>query len=391
MLDTGRSLRHCADMRSRLGLIALPALLCLPLLAGAAGSATAGSATAGSAAATTTATAERSDDAPRLSWRTRVVDADQSFRGLDAVGARTAWVAGASLTDGGDAKIYRTTDAGRSWQDVSPPRTAGLNFRDVEATSARTASILAIGEGKASRIYRTTDGGRTWAETFRNTEKAAFYNCMDFYPGGRRGLAVSDPVDGKFRIAATRDAGRSWSVLPDTGMPDSTGEFNFSASGDCLVIAGQRAYFGSGGAASRVFRSADGGRTWSAEETTIPAGDAAGVFGLAFRDRTHGVAVGGDFEAPEEGVDATARTRDGRTWTAGGDLSHLGEDAAFSRGRLLVVGESGTVGGSSVSTDGGRSWMRFSTVRFHTLDCTPAGVCWAAGGDGRVGRLRPSA
>ena len=132
-----------------------------------------------------------------------MVDADQSFRGLDAVDARTAWVTGASLTDGGDAKVYRTTDRGRSWQDVSPPRTAGLNFRDVEATDARTASILAIGEGKASRIYRTTDGGRTWTETFRNTEKAAFYNCMDFYPGGRRGLAVSDPVDGKFRIAST--------------------------------------------------------------------------------------------------------------------------------------------------------------------------------------------
>jgi photosystem II stability/assembly factor-like uncharacterized protein len=128
-----------------------------------------------------------------------VLDTDQNFRGLDAVDSRTALVTGASLTDGGDAKVYRTTD-----------------------------------------------GGRTWAETFRNTEKAAFYNCMDFYPGGRRGLAVSDPVDGRFRIAATKDSGRSWSVLSDADMPDSTGEFNFSASGDCLVISGQRAYFGRG-------------------------------------------------------------------------------------------------------------------------------------------------
>ncbi len=372
MLDTGTPLRHCAGMRSRLGLIALPVLLSLPLLA----------------ASAPAANAEPAGRAAGLSWRTSVVDADQSFRGLDAVNRRTAWVTGASLTDGGDAKIYRTTDAGRSWRDVSPPRTAGLNFRDVEATGARTASVLAIGEGEASRIYRTTDGGRSWTETFRNSEEAAFYNCMDFYPGGRRGLAVSDPVDGKFRIAATQDGGRSWSVLPDAGMPDSTGEFNFSASGDCLVIAGQRAYFGSGGAASRVFRSADGGRHWTAQDTTIPAGDAAGVFGLAFRDRTHGVAVGGDFEAPDDGVDATARTRDGRTWAGAGDLTHLGEDASFSRGRLVVVGESGDVGGSSVSTDGGRTFERFSEIRFHTLDCTDDGSCWAAGGDGRVGRLR---
>jgi photosystem II stability/assembly factor-like uncharacterized protein len=326
-------------------------------------------------------------DKPGLGWRESVVDADQSFRGLDAVDARTAWVSGASLTDGGDAKVYLTTNAGRTWQDVSPPGSAGLSFRDVEAKDAETASVLAIGEGEASRIYRTTDGGQTWTETFRNDDPAAFYNCMDFYPGGKRGLAVSDPVDGKFRIARTKDAGRSWKVLDDAGMPRSKGEFNFSASGDCLVIAGQDAWFGSGGTRSRIFHSTDRGRTWTATRSRIPAGDAAGVFGLAFRTPSHGVAVGGDFEAPDDGADATAVTSGGERWTGAGDLTHLGEDAAWRGDQLLVVGESGEEGGSSVSDDGGDSWKRFSKVRFHTLDCTADGSCWAAGGDGRVGRL----
>jgi photosystem II stability/assembly factor-like uncharacterized protein len=354
-------------MRNRLGMLVLPLVLSLPLLPAA-------------------ASADRADAGPRLTWQEEVVDADQSFRGLDAVDRRTAWVSGASTT-GGAAKVYRTTDAGRSWQDVSPPDTVGLNFRDVEATDARTATVLAIGEGEASRMYRTTDGGRTWDETFRNDEPAAFYNCLDFYPDGRHGLAVSDPVDGKFRIAATDDGGRSWEVLPDAGMPDSTGEYNFSASGDCLVIAGRDAWFGGGGAAARVFRSTDHGLTWTATDSAIPAGEAAGVFGFAFRGPRHGVVVGGDFGAPADGVDATSTTRDGRTWTSAGDLTHLGEDVAWTGRRLLVVGESGTVGGSSVSYDRGRSWSRFSDSRFHTLDCTPDGTCWAAGGGGRVGRL----
>ena len=107
--------------------------------------------------------------------------------------------------------------------------------------------MLSIGNGEASRIWRTDDGGRTWTETFRNTEEAAFYNCLDFYPGGRRGLAVSDPWTESSGILATEDGGRSWDVLPTDGMPDSTGEANFSASGDCLVIAGRGAWFGSGG------------------------------------------------------------------------------------------------------------------------------------------------
>jgi photosystem II stability/assembly factor-like uncharacterized protein len=335
--------------------------------------------------------ARAAEGAPDLRWRVDVVDADQSFRGLAAVDRRTAWVAGGSLTEDGDAKVYRTIDGGRSWQDVSPPRTAGLSFRDVEARGARTASVLAIGEGRASRIYRTTDGGETWTRTFQNTDRTAFYNCMDFFKGGRRGLAVSDPVDGKFRIIRTDDGGRSWEVLPDSGMPDSTGEFNFSASGDCLVVEGRHAWFGSGGAQARVFHSRDGGLTWTATESAIPAGEAAGVFGLAFRNPRHGVAVGGDFEAPTDGVDATSYTHDRRHWTSGGDLAHLGEDAAWVRRDLLVtVGESGDVAGTSLSRDGGRTWTRLGEVGFHAIECSANNACWSAGGDGRVAVLEVS-
>lgn len=325
---------------------------------------------------------------PSPRFTTQVVDADQSFRGLDAVDRDTAWVVGASRS-GGAGAVLRTTDGGAHWDRVSPPDAVGLNFRDVEAQDARTASVLAIGEGEASRIYRTTDGGRTWVETFRNTEPTAFYNCMAFFPGGRQGLAVSDPVDGRFRIAATDDGGRSWRVLPSTGMPDSTGEANFSASGECLTVAGRDAWFGSGGARARVFHSRDLGRTWTASDSGLRPGEAAGVFGLAFRTPRQGVAVGGDFAAPADGTDAVGTTRDGRRWQSAGDLTHLGEDVAWlpgTRAGLLVVGESGAVGGVSASGDGGRTWTRLSTTGFHTLDCTRDGSCWAAGGGGRVGR-----
>ena len=326
-----------------------------------------------------------------LSWSESVIDADQSFRGLDAVDRRTAWVTGSSLTDGGPGRVFRTTDGGHTWEDVSPPDTGGLEFRDVEARSAKTAVILAIGPSEASRIYRTTDGGATWDTTFVNEEPLAFYDCMAFYPDGRHGLALSDPVDGKFRILSTRDSGRSWTVLPSDGMPEAPTEFGFAASGDCLVTAGSHtAYFGSGGGAARVFRSRDFGHTWTASDSTIPPGDAAGVFGLAFRTSRQGIAVGGDFADATDGVDAVATTRDGTTWRNVGDLTHLGEDVAYlprHGHRLIVTGESGDVMGTSVSLDDGRTWTRVSDLGYHTLDCTHDGSCWAAGGDGRVARL----
>ncbi len=325
-----------------------------------------------------------------ISFTESVVDAGQSFRGLDAVDRRTAWVTGGSATAGGPGRVFRTTDGGRTWADVTPPDTEGLLFRDVEARSANTAVILAIGEGDASRIYRTTDGGETWDAAFVNDDPAAFYDCMAFYPGGRRGLALSDPVDGKFRILATEDFGRSWTVLPDDGMPEAPTEAGFAASGDCLVTVGHTAYFGSGGGASRVFRSDDLGLTWTATDSTIPAGESAGVFALAFRTPRDGVAVGGDFAAPADGVDAVAVTRDGSTWRNAGDLNHLAEDAAYlpvRRHPLIVTGESGDVRGTSVSFDGGRSWKQISETGYHALDCTRDGSCWAAGGGGRVARV----
>src|SRR3954453_22666318 len=139
--------------------------------------------------------AAASAHAPR--WVPVPTGSTQQFRGLDAVDRRTAWVGGSA------GQVLRTVDGGRTWQDVSPPGSAGLLFRDVEAQDARRASVLAIGAGTASRIYTTADGGRHWTTAFVKDDPAAFYDCMAFYPGHRAGLTLSDPVDGKLRIAAT--------------------------------------------------------------------------------------------------------------------------------------------------------------------------------------------
>jgi photosystem II stability/assembly factor-like uncharacterized protein len=321
------------------------------------------------------------DGAPR--WVPVPTGSDQQYRGLDAVDHRTAWVGGS------DGQVMRTTDGGRTWQDVSPPGTTGLLFRDVEAESARRATVLAIGEGEASRIYTTADGGRSWRLAFVNDDPAAFYDCMAFFPGGRRGLALSDPVGGKFRILATHDWGRSWHVLPTDGMPDAVaGEFAFAASGTCLVTSGFRdAWFATGGGAARVFHSRDGGATWSVAPAPIPAAPAGGVFSLAFRTPRVGAMVGGDFTAPANGADASGFTRDGgTTWTPGGDLAgyRSGVDwVTFSRATLIAVGPTG----SDVSYDGGRSWSAFDTAAYDAVDCVPF-TCWASGPAGAVARLR---
>ncbi|MDK9495124.1 oxidoreductase [Streptomyces katrae] len=309
------------------------------------------------------------------------------FRGLAAVSRGTAWLAGSK------GRVLRTGDGGRSWRDVSPPAAVaeGLELRDIEAFDGRRAVALSIGEGEASRVLRTDDGGATWTEAFRNTDPRAFYDCLTFFDS-RHGLAVSDPVDGKFRILATDDGGRSWRVLPDAGMPPALpGEAGFAASGQCLTASGPRDVWlaTGGGPTARVLHSADRGLTWKVADSTVPGGDPArGVFALAFRDRTTGLAVGGDYRTGRPSPRAAARSADGgRGWTQAETPPPAYRSGAawypYGHGTALAVGPTGT----DVTTDAGRTWRALDAGSFDTVGCAADGGCWAAGEKGRVARL----
>ncbi|MFI6283945.1 oxidoreductase [Streptomyces sp. NPDC051018] len=329
--------------------------------------------------------AEPRGAAGRLGWSLTATGTDVRFRGLAAVSRSTAWVAGAKGT------VLRTGNGGRGWRDVSPPGAAGLEFRDIEAFDGRRAVVLAIGEGEASRILRTTDGGTTWTESFRNTDPRAFYDCVTFFDG-RNGLALSDPVDGKFRILSTADAGRTWRVLPSAGMPAALpGEAGFAASGQCLVSSGPRDVWlaTGGGATARVLHSRDRGLNWTAAASTVPAGDPArGVFALAFRDRRHGIAVGGDYRTGLPSPRAGAVTSDGgRAWRQSTVPPPAYRSGAawlpYGSAAALAVGPTGT----DLTLDGGRTWRTVDTGSYDTVDCAPRGGCWASGEKGRVARL----
>ncbi|GAA1635368.1 oxidoreductase [Kribbella alba] len=326
---------------------------------------------------------------PSYEWDLKPTGSTSQFRGLAAISADVAWVAGS------EGQVLLTTDGGKKWQNVSPPGAGDLLFRDIEAFDAKRAVVLAIGNGEASRIYRTADGGKTWAETFRNTDPVAFYDCLDFNDA-KFGLALSDPVDGKFRIAATSDGGKSWKVQPTTGMPAALpGEFAFAASGTCLVAGpGRTAWFATGGGdRPRVFKTTDGGRSWKVTDSPMASGEAAGIFSLAFHGPLFGVAVGGDFLKPTEAVNAASVTSDGgRSWKlVPADKAPKGyrSGSAFvpwTPATVIAVGPSG----SDFSLDGGRSWTQFYDGSFDSVECAghgPHAACWASGAKGAVGRL----
>src|SRR5262245_904894 len=320
------------------------------------------------------------------SWERFDTGTDSRLRGLSAASADVVWAGG---TDG---TVWRTVDGGASWHQVTPAGSAGLQFRDVEAFDAEHAVVMTAGGGDDSRVYVTDDGGSSWTETFRSNEPAAFYDCMAFFDRSH-GLALSDPVSGFFRIISTSDGGHSWQVLPTAGMPAALdGEFAFAASGSCLVTADRGAdvaWFATGGGAeSRIFRSTDRGLHWDVVATPMPAGPAAGIFSLAFRDPVHGLAVGGDFLNPLSAPDGALTSGDaGQSWqpanTQPGEYRSGSAWAPHSGRIALAVGPTG----SDVSYDRGRTWTRFDSGSLDSVDCSPDGSCWGSGELGQIAKL----
>jgi len=120
----------------------------------------------------------QSDRHSNLTWVLTPTNSTRQFRGLSPVSNKIVWVSGTGGT------VLRTTTSGTTWVNVSPslsPENATtVEFRDIQAWSAKVAVILSIGEGNASRIYLTHNGGKSWKPTFINNEPAAFYDCMAF-------------------------------------------------------------------------------------------------------------------------------------------------------------------------------------------------------------------
>lgn len=314
-------------------------------------------------------------------WLRQNINSNADFRGTCSVSAKVVWVSGTGGT------YCRTTDAGNTWSIGTVPGAAKLDFRDVEAFGETTAYLLSAGPGEDSRIYKTNDGGKTWVLQFKNTDREAFYDAMAFWDD-KNGVALSDPVQGKFRLIATNDGGMNWKRLSGMNLPPALpNEGAFAASGTCLVTHGKNdVWFCTGGAkTARVFHSNDRGQNWVVSETPILAGTAsAGIFSIAFRDQNRGMIVGGDYRKPNDlGATAAITTDAGKTWTLIGRPFSFRSCVAWGKDRWVAVGTSG----SNFSQDDGATWKPLDHENYNSVGFTSTGEGWAVGPRGRVAKF----
>lgn len=188
-------------------------------------------------------------------WTMQTSGVNVRLRGVSAVSQSVVWACGAEST------VLRTVDGGTTWQK-SVVTGDTLDFRDIDAVDARTAYVLAIGNGPASRIYKTTDAGKTWTLQFKNEDPKAFLDAMSFWDADN-GIVFGDSVDGQLYILTTNDGGRVWSRVEPRNLPPAlANEGAFAASGTNIAVFGKsHAWIGTGAASKgRVLHTADRGR-----------------------------------------------------------------------------------------------------------------------------------
>ena len=151
--------------------------------------------------------------------------------------------ANASRTTYAGTGVFKSVDGGKSWTNTGLTDSHHVGKILVDATNPDVVFAAAMGplytDGGERGLYRTTDGGKSWTKVLGGP--------------GRTGAidVVQDPKEPKLLYAALWERDRK--------------PWNFLESGP-----------GSG-----IFRSRDGGATWSRLAGGFPQGDVVGRIGLA--------------------------------------------------------------------------------------------------------------
>ena len=171
--------------------------------------------------------------------------------------------------------IYRSRDAGRSWEYLGLPESERIHRIHVHPQDSDTVFVAVTGklwgDSQERGVYRTRDGGVTWERVLyldertgcadlvldpQNPDKliAAMYEYRRdpwFYQSGGPGSGIHITVDG----------GETWTkILPEDGLPEGElGRIGLAiAPGDA-----RRVYAFVEADENGIYRSLDGGWTWS--------------------------------------------------------------------------------------------------------------------------------
>ena len=171
--------------------------------------------------------------------------------------------------------VYRSTDGGQTWTNIGLPDSRQISRIVVDPRDSSLVYVAALGHAygpNAERgVFRSTDAGATWAKVL---DLGPDIGAADLaIAAGNPGILfatmwharrppwstyapLGGPGSGLYR---SRDGGQTWTHLTGAGLP--AGEWN--RSGVAVSPDGKRVYAVIDAKPAGLYRSDDGGDTWT--------------------------------------------------------------------------------------------------------------------------------
>lgn len=308
------------------------------------------------------------------------IDSRISFRGLSVVTDSVAWVSGSK------SAIFTTKDGAKTWSKVQIPDCENCDLRTCYAFDSRR--VLVANAGSPARIFFTDSRGKTWKTVFSNPHPEAFIDGMDFWDEDH-GICFGDPIDGQMLVLGSADGGKSWKPVANSPRLDK-GEASFAASGTTISCQKDGSvWIATGGAKSRLWVSADTGKTWKDVSVPILQGQSSqGIFSFEFSKMNRLLVVGGDYLVDSLSKNHVFYSDDqGKTWTFPQVPTRGYRECVcfWDETTCLAIGPSGI----DYSTRAGEYWKPFpgSITGYHVVRKARNGsLIVMAGGKGQLGK-----
>ncbi|MDB5034863.1 MAG: hypothetical protein JWQ98_2104 [Chlorobi bacterium] len=246
---------------------------------------------------------------------------------MEFVDASTGFVAGRG-TQCGCPTVSRTTDGGAHWK-LDTIRNAGGGIDKISASTGLTSFHFSSPDtgyvvGVGGIIAKTTNGGVTWHAETTGEAGDYFAGIAITRPGHGFALAAAATTDYVNQFYHSNDDGEHWTKISGPGENSSFRNVTFP-TGDTGFLLG-------GDSTGAIYKTTDGGETWSRKYTGARNVD---IFQVAFRDAMEGFAVGMSGTVLHTG-------NGGDTWTVEneGDSIIL-SDVAITSDMVYVIGPGG--------------------------------------------------
>ena len=306
---------------------------------------------------------------------------------LSKTNPNTIWVGtgevnagGGSLAYDGDG-VYRSTDAGMSWEPRGLPNVGSVGKVLIDPNDDNTIFVGAMGplfKNDPNRgVYKTTDGGASWNQVLFISDKTGVIDMAIHPTNGaivyaaawQRERRPNNRIYGgeESGLYKSIDGGLTWtqmtSGLPSQGAQKGRISITISESNPAVLYA---RYADAIGNIQGVYRSADGGESWETRNSSQ-------LTNVGFHWWFRGIYVDPTNEDIIYNVDFRVQksTDGGQSWSNSFSNVHVDQHAmAFSPNnpQNILLGNDG---GLYESQNGGNTSLKYTTLpitqlyRFH--------------------------